>query len=786
MHGPSQNSLYTRALPETHFQPAPSKLDLRCHANSGKHTDFQFAQNIELPTKTISEKHQSSCQNSESSGNSEDNSGSDGRHLHFEQNYGRNRAVEYDWSDLKKTGKPPAFSINSGAFEIRPKSYQFENESFQGASKSEFQKQPVNDFEPYQKTQGAPQPTAYQQPIQAYPSAYLLSNTGYIVPLSQNFLYQPQIIPIVPNSGQVSNNLSSNYPIPVLVPSNLFPGFWTNINNYNHLGSTVLRPQSLATATPNPPCDVPDVNPLCCPIPTRKSISPSLSCKGGENSVNNAPQENAFEILSTVKSPEIPEKTADQKFKILQEKSLQGLVMLPLQNEPPRLICPKPIGITVKKVGKAKTRGRFDEFLNSPQQLKSAVDNFNRCLQFGWAELKDINGEPVVYRKRGPVSKTDPPRPNPKDLLQKNFWGRNSARAFVSEDDIRLLIFYCTFRKAGPHPQKVALFQAIGSMLQTRWSRKIIGYMNKLQTLVIKKNEQKQKKGFKLVMTYLDENYPRLAETARKLSTHIPKKNEEKRPVLKIKKIKKRKSVLQKRSSRKSKNEVSVDDDASDEVTEKIEVNYNIRTYHNWSENEELSSKMLEALEYFKDPQKIIDVLVEDMFGEIQSLINFYQKETATIVPKAAEDSEIPYYFAGMEMLASLNFEVPENYLVENAACFFPRNLPSSYVDARYTRLEQSKDKHQREEKEATWKHPWTFHSLLEAVEHCDNLIKSLLGRENEKDANRLTSEYASKTVKDFIDISEKAGLLETPMAQVLSAEIEKGTRLNINQLSGN
>lgn len=350
----------------------------------------------------------------------------------------------------------------------------------------------------------------------------------------------------------------------------------------------------------------------------------------------------------------------------------------------------------------------FKLFLTSPEWQIWALDNMKRLGRAVGDWPKDINGADVIVIKPGPVSKTKQEQLTQETGMgwfRKMIFDRRCFEVFVSEADLRLISFYSTFRfVAKSEEEKDELFQAVAGMMTSLWALKTLGYMRTHQKEEISKNEQKQKKIFTWAINKLEAEDPELADLARSLSTsgNCPARSP------RGQKIQKRKDKVKPQNKLKKRFE---------KPEPKLNgINFNQSTYSAWHDRPELKQKILSILRGASD-QELIEMLTEDVFGEVQAAINNF-KSIKSKLPGRPSASQLDQWRpkvpggnqSGIEYSASLQMFFQT---------LFPKDAPSTTLDAYYTRIAMNSSR------SVTSRHTWTYNSLKDAIAHCEEQIMS-------------------------------------------------------------
>lgn len=358
-----------------------------------------------------------------------------------------------------------------------------------------------------------------------------------------------------------------------------------------------------------------------------------------------------------------------------------------------------------------KGSDNFKVFLSSPDWQVCALDNLRRLVRAVRILPKDINGAAVIVIKPGPVSKTKQDQIKTEmesGWFRERVFDRRCFEVFVSEADLRLISFYSTFRfVARTEAEKEELFNTLAGNMTSLWALKTLGYMRKHQKEEIVKNEQKQKKIFTWAINKLEKIDSDLAEEARSLSTAGGAAPRVSRNHKIEKKPKKKETPKTKGKPKKGFQEPEPKSNG---------INFNQSTYTAWHDHPQIRQQLLGILRGASD-QELIEMLTEDVFGEVQAAINNFKSIHPQLPCRPAEDrmeSWRPVFPVASTNSAALTETGTIQQYFTN---LFPKDAPSTTLDAYYTRIAMNSSR------SVTSRHTWTFSSLKDAILHCEEQI---------------------------------------------------------------
>lgn len=358
-------------------------------------------------------------------------------------------------------------------------------------------------------------------------------------------------------------------------------------------------------------------------------------------------------------------------------------------------------------------------------------------------DLGDIQGEVVGKGKRGPKPRNlSPPRST--DIFNKLFRERKHFRAFIDERDCRLISFFCCFRSVFPDRNQARFARAVSRLLRCKWSKKILAYLSLLQPRAVRKNEQYQKKIFKLVyknlnssqktkVLSLSESKPRLRE-----SEEPEGEQGEGGP--------RRRNKIEKRSKRRAV-EYGVDVDVSfnpfpeassgSESEDIKDVAYNSRTFEAVGRDPVLGRLFNSTLASLR--KDILPQLFGDLITEISSAVKFYQKTSGeSPVSRLPNDGTVSSY---LDL-----YYVQWDYLVQEGGL-----------------AEKSRTKKKR-----TLKLPWTFRVFYDAIEN----LEKAMGIERSMEATDPLVYFMGPT--EALTLAENSRLLSKELSGQVWNEIKE------------
>ena len=427
-----------------------------------------------------------------------------------------------------------------------------------------------------------------------------------------------------------------------------------------------------------------------------------------------------------------------------------------------------------KKKDTSKLFKRYELFDKSEVQRAKAAEIWaliSEC-EGVRTDLEDKNNERVVKGKRGPPRKNDQPKVVGKDDVQKEYLERKELKAFITERNVRLISFFCIFRYIYPEEEQLVFFRKILPFMDHVWAQKLLAYMYTYQKLEIKKNEQKQKKGFKTILKKIqkekDKNH--LIILAEKLSGHKPRSQRqlaEETP--RIKKIKKVQKKIEKPDADSVENFTDDDDNRSDssgKKEKKLNVHYNNETYQNWSQEPILREAFSTYFYQQKEAHEIIKRITKDVFTEISSVIKYYEDDTGRkVVDDDVKKSEDSHAMA-IESAETPEQPTPEELELQNR---YAEVVASEFLDARYTSRENLRNgdgtTRKKTRQEATQKDPWTFMAYYKAIQHCEKVLGLQMDQGEEERRNEW---YNNLTISEAIELSFQAGLLDNGLSEEL------------------